>query len=203
MAYLAPSLVKLRDEIDARWPNRDRRSDGWIGDENHSHRQSDHNPDEGGMVHAIDVDKDGINVKLLLDSTIGDRRVWYVIWNRNIWSRTYDWKRRDYNGSNPHTSHVHISINYNDYSEFNTRRWLPPPEGDDMTKDELLDALASDRGQRILARAVVDATKADVVPVPKDAFSEDYVKNNPTWTIRNALAAAIRAGYYSRKQAEQ
>src|SRR5690606_29069239 len=57
--YLAPSLVKLRDLINQNWPNRDKSSDGWIGDPSHQARKSDHNPDysAGGVVRAIDVDE--------------------------------------------------------------------------------------------------------------------------------------------------
>lgn len=122
--YLAPSLVELRGEINARWPNRDKASDGWIGDADHSSRISDHNPDEKGCVHALDVDVDGIGVQQLLRATIGDNRVWYVIFNHRIYSRTYGWTPRVYTGSNPHTMHVHISIRYNHAAENATRTWL-------------------------------------------------------------------------------
>jgi hypothetical protein len=56
--YLAPSLVALRAELDAKWPRRDRSSDGWIGDAAHSSRASQHNPDWSsvppGSVDALD-----------------------------------------------------------------------------------------------------------------------------------------------------
>lgn len=122
--YLAPSLVELRGEINARWPNRDKASDGWIGDADHSSRISDHNPDEKGCVHALDVDVDGIDVQQLLRATIGDNRVWYVIFNHRIYSRTYGWTPHVYTGSNPHTMHVHVSIRYNHDAENATRTWL-------------------------------------------------------------------------------
>lgn len=114
---LAPSLAALFAEINVKWPNRDRTTDGTIGDAAHSARVSQHNPNRDpddtvpdGMVTAIDVDKDGINVDTLLKAVIGDRRVWYVIWDRHIYSRTNDWRKIPYNGSNPHTSHVHVSL---------------------------------------------------------------------------------------------
>jgi hypothetical protein len=44
MAKLCAGGVRLRDQIDRRWPNRDKRSDGWIGDSDHAARKSDHNP---------------------------------------------------------------------------------------------------------------------------------------------------------------
>lgn len=124
--YLAPSLAALRSEVDERWPERDRASDGWIGDPGHAARVSDHNPDwsAGGVVRALDVDADGINVRRLLTEVIGDPRVWYVIHNRRIYSRTYDWRALAYLGSNPHTMHVHISLRHSRDAERDTRVWL-------------------------------------------------------------------------------
>lgn len=137
--YLAPSLVALRTEINRRWPNRDKSSDGAIGDASHQARKSEHNPDwdAGGVVRAIDVDNDGIDVQALLDATIGDQRVWYVIWDRHIYSRTYNWQKRPYDGASPHTEHIHISINHTKAAETDTSAWFAPsPEKDELDMDE-------------------------------------------------------------------
>jgi hypothetical protein len=48
-------------------------------------------------------------VTQLLGATIGDPRVWYVIFNRKIYSRTHGWQPRVYLGTNPHDHHVHVS----------------------------------------------------------------------------------------------
>jgi peptidoglycan hydrolase-like protein with peptidoglycan-binding domain len=109
MAQLATNLRTLRAEIDARWPRRDHSSDGWIGDAAHQARRSDHNPDAHGLVHAIDVDKDGIDPRLLVRCAIGHKSVQYVIFDRTIWSARNGFKPRRYTGQNPHTGHVHIS----------------------------------------------------------------------------------------------
>lgn len=124
--YLAPSLVELRDEIDEKWPKRDKASDGWVGDTSHQARKSDHNPDwaSGGVVRALDIDVDGIDRLKLVKELIGDPRVWYVISNRIIYSRTYGWAARRYTGSNPHTSHVHVSIMHTRKAENDTSRWF-------------------------------------------------------------------------------
>lgn len=124
-AYLAPSLDGLRAEIDARWPGRDTASDGWIGDARHAATKSEHNPDEKGCVHALDIDKDGIDPKALLRELIGDPRVWYVIWDRTIWSRTHGWAARAYKGVDPHTGHLHVSILLTEAAETDTAPWLP------------------------------------------------------------------------------
>src|SRR5690625_2336469 len=99
--YLAASLTKLRDEVNALWPNRSKVSDGWIGDTSHQARKSDHNPDyaSGGVVRAIDITKNGIDVNRLLKHTTNDSRVSYVIYNRRIYQHSTGWK--PYYGSNP------------------------------------------------------------------------------------------------------
>ncbi len=55
---LSKAAIQLREQFDDSFPDRDRTSDGWIGDTRHAARKSDHNPDEQGWVRAIDVDKD-------------------------------------------------------------------------------------------------------------------------------------------------
>lgn len=125
---LAMSLLDLRDEINRRWPNRDKRSDGWIGDAKHATRASDHNPwvvrDGIGIVRAIDIDVDGIDAGWLTeylrqrgrtghDGRTGDHRLvggGYIIFNRSITKPDFSgWSSYDFVGSNPHTSHVHVS----------------------------------------------------------------------------------------------
>lgn len=114
--YLAKSLDDLRSETNTKWPARDKGSDGWVGDTSHAARVSDHNPDykSGGVVRAIDVDKDGINVDTFLNAVIYDPRVSYVIWNRRIWGGT---RWRAYEGANAHTKHIHVSIKHTDAAE--------------------------------------------------------------------------------------
>ena len=54
---LSKAAGQLREQIDDSFPDRDRTSDGWIGDTRHAARKSDHNPDEQGWVRAIDIDR--------------------------------------------------------------------------------------------------------------------------------------------------
>jgi hypothetical protein len=132
--HLAPALVALRDEVNKRFPKRDKRSDGWIGDASHAARKSSHNPDyaNGGAVRGLDIDIDdndaGANLaQMVLDAAIGDHRVWYVIHKGKIWSRTHGWKARVYKG-NPHTGHVHISLVENPRVWADKSRWLTAPK---------------------------------------------------------------------------
>lgn len=104
---LAPALVALRDEVNARWPGRDKSSDGTIGDPAHQRGVSEHNPDLEGVVRAIDITALGIDVDALLDAAIGDPRVHYVIYRGRICSRTYGWTWRPSSG---HEHHIHISL---------------------------------------------------------------------------------------------
>lgn len=133
--YLAASLVDLFGEVDGRWPKRDRKTDGWIGDASHQARESDHNPDydADGVVRAVDIDKDGIDVAELLAALTRDPRVEYVIHNRRmmrsyaktIGKRTYKpWEWAPYDGDNPHTGHVHVSIKHARAAETNTSAWF-------------------------------------------------------------------------------
>lgn len=120
---IAPSLGRLRAEVNTRFPRRDKRSDGDLGDVRHLSRSSDHNP-YNGYVHAWDVDKDGVDIWAIVRAAIAHPSTNYVIWNRTIWSRAYGFRARRYTGSNPHTMHAHISVMRNSTGRFNTRRWL-------------------------------------------------------------------------------
>jgi hypothetical protein len=123
MAVLAANLAALRREINARWPDRDKRSDGWIGDSAHQARRSDHNPDGHGVVHAIDVDKDGIDPRLLVRRAISHPTVEYVIFDRTIWSRRRQFAPRKYAGPNPHTHHIHVSSRHGRHFETDRTGW--------------------------------------------------------------------------------
>lgn len=114
MATLVPCLAVLRSEFNELFPNRAKDSDGWIGDPAHQARDSDHNPDSRGLVHAIDVDTDlgeGARMQDFVDHLARrkDRRLTYIIFNRRIWSASHAWNPRPYTGPDPHTGHAHIS----------------------------------------------------------------------------------------------
>jgi len=115
---LARGLEKLRYQVNEKWPNRSKSSDGSVGDLSHSARASDHNPDGNGVVHAIDITHDpkgGFDSYAFADMLLKkqDRRVKYIISNRRIGSGPQGpsagvW--RPYTGSNPHDHHCHISV---------------------------------------------------------------------------------------------
>lgn len=132
MAYLAPALVQLRNEINAAHPGRDKSSDGWIGDASHAARKSDHNPDPvvTGVVRATDTDKDGPNMARILEIARKDDRVEYIIWEGHIYLRSTGFRKQVYTGTNGHFGHMHISLRHGKTYENSTRAWgyaaIPP-----------------------------------------------------------------------------
>ncbi|MEH1014766.1 peptidoglycan-binding protein [Micromonospora sp. CPCC 206060] len=122
--HLAPVLRVLRDEIDRRWPHRDRASDGWIGDAAHQARPSDHNPDaDNRSVNALDIDADGIDPMLVVRRCIAHPSTQYVIFDRTIWSRSRGFAPARYTGSNPHEGHLHVSVSHTPALERSQRGW--------------------------------------------------------------------------------
>ena len=119
---LSKCAIQLREQIDDSFPDRDRTSDGWIGDTRHSARVSDHNPDALGWVRAIDVDRDlSGKAKPDLMPDLADqirfyaksdrsKRITYIIFNGQIASPVLAWKWRKYTGINKHDHHCHISF---------------------------------------------------------------------------------------------
>jgi hypothetical protein len=118
---LCKAAQQLREQFDDCYPDRDRTSDGWIGDTRHSARPSDHNPDEQGVVRAIDIDRDlsgkakpdlmpDLADQLRLCAKRGDKRISYIIFNGKISSSKKGWAWRPYSGINPHTKHCHVSF---------------------------------------------------------------------------------------------
>jgi hypothetical protein len=120
---LARSLRRLGAAVDDRWPHRRRTADGWIGDAAHQARASDHNPDRRGIVHAIDVTCDGIQPEVLVTAAINHPATHYVIWRREIWSSKNGFRPIPYDGPDPHTTHVHISIAPYGPAERTTQPW--------------------------------------------------------------------------------
>lgn len=116
---VARSLDVLLGQLNARFPNRSKASDGSIGDAAHATRDSDHNPWYGpGIVTARDFTHDpagGLDGQWLADTLVRGRdpRIKYVIWNRRILDTRPEfqpWTWQPYTGINPHTHHVHLSV---------------------------------------------------------------------------------------------
>jgi len=188
---LVSCLVSLREEFNQLAPDRDKSSDGSIGDDAHASSSSDHNPDETGAtpyedadsvneVHAIDVD---VNlrvpgwtmeraVQIIVDRhRLGsDDRLQNVIYNRRVWSRSWGWTEREYTGSNPHDKHAHFSSRYTTPEESDTRPW-------GLLEEDEMDFWAS---AAKAARGDADATATD-----------RNNRNNAVQVIRFALGLQV------------
>jgi hypothetical protein len=138
---VAKSLLKLREQVNARAPNRNKASDGTIGDSSHcgggAPSSSDHCPwvtdGNGGVVTAMDITHDpagGCDAGALAQSIVDarDDRVKYVISNKRIASSSSmdgkpPWTWRLYDRPNPHTKHCHISVKSQKASYDATDSW--------------------------------------------------------------------------------
>jgi hypothetical protein len=121
---LCAAGVKLRDQINNAYPDRDKSSDGWVADARHlAAGTSDHIPDSAGWVRALDLDRDlsgkskpdlmpyfANQLRTLAKS---DRRISYIIFAGKIASRKSLWRFIKYRGINPHEKHLHISFTKN------------------------------------------------------------------------------------------
>jgi hypothetical protein len=122
---LSKAAQQLREQFDDTFPDRDRRSDGWIADARHvAAGTSDHIPcPKTGTVRAIDVDRDvykngkpdlmpDIANQIRLAAKRGEKRISYIIFDRRIASSRMGWRWRKYKGSNPHVAHCHVSFTH-------------------------------------------------------------------------------------------
>lgn len=125
---LAAALITLEDQVNAKYPQRSKESDGSIGDASHQAKPSDHNV-RNGYCHALDITHDprnGFDSYKFADHLLAkqDPRLSYVISNGRIGggpTGTQPGKWRKYTGPNKHDHHVHISVN--DKGESNAQAW--------------------------------------------------------------------------------
>lgn len=126
---LAESLKKLREQVNAMYPNRDKSSDGSVGDLSHSQRKSDHNPNSAGVVTAIDIDRDfndghdGRELVAMLQKA-RDRRIKYIIFERQITVKGDVTKWKPYKGANAHNHHIHLSVSSDPALYDNRDAWV-------------------------------------------------------------------------------
>lgn len=130
---LAKSLVVLTAEIKAKAP---RTTVYNIGDPAHAARASDHNPNDAGVVCAIDVMPGGGLDLAEFAEDVRERRHpagKYVIYQDRIASASRNWEWRDHTGE--YHTHVHVSVGVGPDGQStgpydNTDPWLTG--GDDM-----------------------------------------------------------------------
>ena len=186
MATIAPAASSLLSQATALWPNRNRASDGTLGDPAHAARASDHNPDSRGIVHAADLTHDpanGCDNNVNAEQVKNDPRVKYVIWNRRIWNPSISRTWRPYTGSNPHDHHMHVSV-LSGPLENDTRPWFN--EGEDaMTADDRAYVDAHD------LRLLIDIKKLEARLTERMKFKSRKVREQ--LAARNAEIADLEA----------
>lgn len=138
-----PALRALDDEITSVAPKRTLPT-WFLGDAAHRRESSGHNPDDTPGVTAELSDSDStpeiragdfrlpLNaaftpeqlVQLLVKLCRSGQITWiyYIIYNRRIWSSSHGWTTRAYTGSNPHDKHIHVSGKSDSASEKSTKR---------------------------------------------------------------------------------
>lgn len=131
---VVPNLLEGRDQLDERFPNRERGAEGTIGDQAHQGSASSHNPDETGRpefsdhdgvneVRAADFDKDlndagGVTMEQVVQlwlTLLRSGQMWwvrYLIYKRRIWHRRDNFVTHAYEGSDDHDSHVHVTSDF-------------------------------------------------------------------------------------------
>lgn len=198
---LTDGLDNLRDQVNARWPNRDHASDGAIGDAAHQAETSGHNPDDTpgskaewngdsdntAEVRAWDMDSDlgeaGSSAQALVNHLRAlpglSSVLRYMIYNRKIYSASTDWEPRDYTGASAHTEHIHFSGAYTQAADNNTSY--------NYRLNEVGNMAVTATETTAIANATVDAlgTRDNVFPSPSWAASH---ADNPFWNYAAVFA---------------
>lgn len=134
---VAKSLLMLYDQVDSMLPStRKAGNDGSVGDLSHQATKSDHNPNDSGIVTAIDITDDpasGFDADAFAESLrrVRDSRLKYVIWRGRIFgdegyaqrngATAYQWAERN-KGPGDHSEHVHVSVDAD--SADDVRPWV-------------------------------------------------------------------------------
>jgi hypothetical protein len=134
---VVPALEDLRNQLNDVFPDRDKSSDGSIGDYEHQQGDSSHNPDDTSHgnaewdsdsdskeeVRARDFDRDlcdpDINAQDVVDHLVAGAKCgdfwWlrYIIFNKKMYHKNDGWKPKNYTGSNTHEHHFHVNNDFN------------------------------------------------------------------------------------------
>ena len=120
----SPAAIAVLRQATALFPKRKKLSDGLLPSLAHrkASPNSDHNT--GLAVDLTHDPKNGIDCAVIFEKLKEDERVDYLIYNKKIWSRARRKEgNRKYSGSNPHTKHLHISINATHRSDTSPWFW--------------------------------------------------------------------------------
>jgi hypothetical protein len=119
-----PAALAVLRQATALKPKRKKASDGLLPSAAHlkASPNSDHNT--GLAVDLTHDPKNGIDCVEIFEKLKEDKRVSYLIFQGKIWSKQHSKQgNRKYTGSNPHNSHLHISINATDSTDTSSWFW--------------------------------------------------------------------------------
>jgi hypothetical protein len=139
---LTHGLENFRAQANARWPARDKASDGTIGDAAHQAEVSGHNPDDTAgstpewtgdadataEVRAFDMDSDlrepGTTMQMLVDHLRAlpglNTVIRYMIFNRMMYHERDGFASTTYAGASAHLEHLHLSGAWSNAADENT-----------------------------------------------------------------------------------
>ena len=205
--FLVPPLEALRAQLNRIAPQRDRRSDGWIGDTSHAASASSHNPDRSGSpewrdgdskdeVRGLDLDSDlkvpGLSMERFVQHLIeGCRSGWiwwleYIIYRGRIWTRSGGWRTQTYSGSNPHDEHVHVNGRFTNKADSFT--------GADYRLEELVDDMpTADEVAKAILSAPLDRPEWSPVAKDKPTMRLDAVLETTLNLVGGEQRAALAA----------
>lgn len=185
--FLNRALTNFRSEVNGRWPNRDKTSDGTIGDAAHASRSSDHNPDPDGSVDAWDMDVDGVDVAACKAAFEAHEASSYWIHNDRISFRDEGWVPRSYAYAGPnrnrHDKHVHW--NGRQSRENSTKPWFTE---DDMALTPADAELVVDR---LFARLVTSPGFPDGAINVRDLLKQGYPAKVAAEAARDGVAELV------------
>jgi len=198
---LARSLVTFRAQLDAAFPGRSTKSDGWIGDAAHAARgnawTSQHNPNDDDVVCALDVTEDlaaGLDCQRLMDEldASNDPRIYYLIHDWRI--DNSDDTRTVYGGPNGHVVHLHLSERpdrpdlYDDPRPWDLPMLRPHPAPatrtpEQIEEEELMSAVAEFTAAVKDLGAKLDATLASQASTGKPIFTVQPPEGSGIWCL--------------------
>lgn len=192
MATLAHNLDVRRDGVHERFPSM---TIYWIGNSDHQARQSDHNPDSRGIVHAIDcmITTVAQGNEIVAWALTDTRDLQYVIFNRTIWSRSSGFKPQAYTGDNPHVDHVHISGKHGSVGENAATGTGYDVVAEQMSPEGMMDMTPAQQYVQHVMNYRIDAILHMRPTCNVPAFTATDGSRFPAITETNHLALAVLA----------
>lgn len=107
-----PAAVAVLRQATALKPLRNKMSDGLLPSAAHLKQNSNSDHNTGFAVDLTHDPKNGIDCSVIFEKLKEDKRVKYLIFQGQIWSKEKAKEgNRKYTGTNQHNKHLHISIN--------------------------------------------------------------------------------------------